>query len=332
MDMRQFITRKAIYLVITLLAIIIFNFALFRIMPGDPARVLVPRGATPEMIDFIHEKYHLNDPLYVQLGYYLKDVFTGELGYSGTVRPFAPIKDMIGPPALNTVLLVGFGTAIAVWLGIMLGRAAAWRRGKAADTVGMAFAITFYSMPTFLFALVMVMLFGGELGWFPIGNAYGALPGNPDPGPYSDFTLSEKIVSRGYHLILPVLAFAAEVMAEFALIMRNSLTDVLTEDYIVTARAKGLSNARILHDHAMRNALLPVVTVTAISVGWVLGGDIMVEIVFNYDGLGLLTWEAVNGRDFTLLQSLFLIMAIAVLAANLLADLLYVYLDPRVHV
>jgi peptide/nickel transport system permease protein len=231
------------------------------------------------------------------------------------------------------VLLVGFGTALAVWLGILLGRAAAWRRGKAADTFGMAFAITFYSMPTFLFALVMVMIFGGELGWFPIGNAYGSLPGNTSPGiPYSQFSLGEKIVSRAYHLILPVLAFAAEVMAEFALIMRNSLTDVLTEDYIVTARAKGLSNTRILHDHAMRNALLPVVTVTAISVGWVLGGDIMVEIVFNYDGLGLLTWEAVNGRDFTLLQSLFLIMAIAVLAANLLADVLYVYLDPRVHV
>jgi peptide/nickel transport system permease protein len=114
--------------------------------------------------------------------------------------------------------------------------------------------------------------------------------------------------------------------------MRNSLTDVLTEDYIVTARAKGLSNKAILRDHAMRNAMLPVVTVAAISIGWVLGGDIMVELVFSYEGLGLLTWEAVNLRDFPLLQAIFLIMAIVVLIANFLADIIYMYLDPRVKV
>jgi peptide/nickel transport system permease protein len=132
--------------------------------------------------------------------------------------------------------------------------------------------------------------------------------------------------------VLPVTAFTIEVMAEYALIMRNSLTDVLTEDYIVTARAKGLSNKAILHDHAMRNAMLPVVTVAAISIGWVLGGDIMVELVFSYEGLGLLTWQAVNLRDFPLLQAIFLIMAIVVLIANFLADIIYMYLDPRVKV
>jgi len=129
-----------------------------------------------------------------------------------------------------------------------------------------------------------------------------------------------------------VIAFTIEVMAEYALIMRNSLTDVLTEDYIVTARAKGLSNKAILRDHAMKNAMLPVVTVAAISIGWVLGGDIMVEMVFSYEGLGLLTWEAVNLRDFPLLQAIFLIMAIVVLIANFLADIIYMYLDPRVKV
>ena len=131
---------------------------------------------------------------------------------------------------------------------------------------------------------------------------------------------------------LPVTAFTIEVMAEYALIMRNSLTDVLTEDYIVTARAKGLSNKAILRDHAMKNAMLPVVTVAAISIGWVLGGDIMVELVFSYEGLGMLTWDAVNLRDFPLLQAIFLIMAIVVLVANFLADIIYMYLDPRVNV
>jgi peptide/nickel transport system permease protein len=153
-----------------------------------------------------------------------------------------------------------------------------------------------------------------------------------NPPDYTDMSIPEKLLSRGYHLVLPVLAFTVEVMAEFALIMRNSLTDVLTEDYIVTARAKGLSNKSILKDHAMRNAMLPVVTVAAISVGWVLGGDIMVEIVFSYKGLGYIAWDAVNLRDFCVLQALFLIMAIAVLIANLVADIIYMYLDPRVKI
>jgi peptide/nickel transport system permease protein len=196
----------------------------------------------------------------------------------------------------------------------------------------MAFALVFYSMPTFLFALVMLMIFAGELKWFPIGGPYGFLPGDHVRHDYNTMSLLEKIISRGYHLVLPVTAFTIEVMAEYALIMRNSLTDVLTEDYIVTARAKGISNENILKNHAMRNAMLPVVTVAAISVGWVLGGDIMVEIVFSYDGMGMVTWEAVNARDFPVLQALFLLMAVAVLFANLIADMIYMYLDPRVTV
>jgi len=322
-NMRGFITRKMIYVIITLFAIIAFNFFLFRVMPGDPARVLVPR-ASPELVDKIRAEFHLDDPLYVQFGYYIKQIFTGDFGTSTGKWKGAPIIDGLGPPIFNTILLVGIGTFLAIVLGIALGRFAAWRRGKPADAIGMAFALTFYSMPTFLFALVMVMVFAGQLRWFPLTGPYA--------DNYPDLPLLNKIASRAYHLVLPVTAFTVEVMAEYALIMRNSLTDVLTEDYIVTARAKGLSNKKILKDHAMRNAMLPVVTVAAISVGWVLGGDIMVEIVFGYDGMGMLTWDAVLSRDFPLLQALFLLMAIAVLMANLIADVIYMYLDPRVTV
>ena len=332
MDMRSFVTRKLVYLVITLFAILAFNFFLFRIMPGDPTRVLMPRGGTPEFRALIMNTYHLNDPLIVQFGYYLKDVFSMNFGVSFSVWKAAPITSALVTPIFNTLLLLGIGTALAVFFGIALGRFAAWRRGKPADTMGMAFALVFYSMPTFLFALVMVMIFAGDLRWFPLGGPYGQIPGNPNPPEYSQMSILQKIISRGYHLVLPVTAFTVEVMAEYALIMRNSLTDVLTEDYIVTARAKGLSNKRILKDHAMRNALLPVVTVVAISAGWVLGGDIMVEIVFSYDGLGMVTWDAVNKRDFPVLQAIFLLMAIAVLLANLIADVIYMYLDPRVQV
>lgn len=332
MDMRTLIFRKLVYVVITLFAILTFNFFLFRIMPGDPTRVLIPRGATPELREAIMRKFWLDRPLWEQFTHYIHQVFTLDFGISSGLWKGADITPALIQPLMNTLLLVGIGTAMAIYLGVLLGRYAAWRRGTPADTIGMAFALTFYSMPTFLFALVMLMVFAGELNWFPIALPYGQLPFVDRPPDYVDMTLTQKIISRGYHLVLPVLAFTIEVMAEFALIMRNSLTDVLTEDYITTARAKGLSNKTILRDHAMRNAMLPVVTVAAISVGWVLGGDIMVEIVFSYEGLGLVAWKAVNARDFCVLQALFLIMAVAVLIANFIADLIYMYLDPRVNI
>ncbi len=323
-DMRSYVIRKVIYLIITLFAIIAFNFFLFRIMPGDPAAVLVPKSGDEVLKNIIRERFHLNDPLLDQLYYYIIQIFSGDFGVSTGVWKNSEISDGLGPKIFNTVLLVGIGTGLAIYLGVMIGKFAAWRRGKAADAASMGFALIFYSMPTFLFALILLMIFSGYLGWFPLRGAYG-------PG-YTDMNLWEKILDRGYHLILPVIAFTLEIMAEFALIMRNSLTDVLTEDYIITARAKGVSNKNILNEHAMKNALLPVVTVMAISVGWVLGGTIMVEMVFSYDGLGKLTWDAVVSLDYPLLQALFLLMAVAVLVANLIADIVYFYLDPRVKI
>lgn len=332
MDTRTYITRKITYLVITLAAILTFNFFLFRILPGDPARAFIGRGISEDMAEMIRDKFHLNDPLHVQLGYYVWDTLRLDFGITGSLNAGTPIMELLGPRIFNTVVLVGIGTVLAVVIGILLGRFAAWRRGKPADAVGMAFALTFYSMPTFLFALFLLLVFSGELGWFPLKGAYGELPWDTTVTDYRFMNLFEKIVSRGYHLVLPVTAFTLEIMAEFALIMRNSLTDVLTEDYITTARAKGLSNKEILRDHAMKNALLPVVTVVAISVGWILGGAIMVEMVFSYEGLGKLTWDAVGARDMPLLQALFLIMAVAVLIANLIADIIYTKLDPRVRI
>lgn len=334
MDMRSYILRKIIYLAITLMIIIAFNFFLFRIMPGDPTRVLIPKGNVPdELRENLTAAFYLDKPLLEQLGRYIWQVFTLDLGITSSyLKGGVPIADIIGPKILNTVILVGAGTALAIFMGVMLGRFAAWRRGSPADAASMSFALVFYSMPTFLFALILLLVFSGELGWFPLSHATGPVHQLWPGVEYEQMNIGQKLVSRAYHLVLPLLAFTLEIMAEFALIMRNSLTDVLTEDYITTARAKGVSNKAILNEHAMRNALLPVVTVMAISIGWVLGGTIMVEMVFSYEGLGLLTWDAVNARDFPLLQALFLIMAVAVLLANLIADIIYTYLDPRVKI
>ena len=331
---RSYILRKLLYVFITLIVIISFNFFLFRIMPGDPAAVLAPRGGSAEDSELrraIYENFSLDKPLAEQYVDYLFDVFTLDWGISTGVRKLADVWDIMRPALMNTIILLGTGTILAIIIGINLGKFAAWRRGKPSDAITMSAALVFYSMPTFLFALFLLVIFAGNLEWFPIRSAEGSLPFAGDVD-IDEMNIFARLTSRLYHLALPLTAFTLEIMAEFAIIMRNSLTDVLTEDYIVTARAKGLSNREILNDHAMRNALLPVVTVMAISIGWVLGGTIMVEMVFSYEGLGMMTWDAVLEQDYALLQALFLLMALAVLVANFIADIVYVYLDPRVRI
>ncbi|UCE45504.1 MAG: ABC transporter permease [Methanobacteriota archaeon] len=327
-NMRAYLARKTVYVFITFIIIISFNFFLFRIMPGDPTSVLVPKTGNEELKEAIREAFGLNKPLWEQYFLYIKQVFTLDWGISTGLRKYADVTDVMAPALMNTIILLGTGTVLAIILGINVGKFAAWRRGTYADAASMSISLTFYSMPTFLFALFMLMIFAGYLKWFPIKGSEGWLPflGQSDID-----TMGEKILSRLYHLVLPLIVFTLEIMAEFAIIMRNSLTDVLTEDYIVTARAKGLSNKQILDNHAMRNAMLPVVTVMAIGIAWVLGGTIMVEMVFSYDGLGLMTWDAVVNQDYALLQALFLLFAVAVLIANAISDVIYFYLDPRVE-
>jgi peptide/nickel transport system permease protein len=332
MDLRRYIAKRSIYLVITLFAIILTNFFLFRVMPGDPVRAFAPKGISPELAEQIRAEFHLDAPPLEQFYHYLVQLLHFDFGTTSTYHSGSDVRDVIMPKLFNTLVLVGIGTFIAIIAGIALGRFIAWRRGQLADTVGMTFTLTFYTMPTFLLALALLILFGEMLNWFPVKGAYGELPFLDNPPDYPDMNILEKIVSRGYHIVLPAMAFSIQIMADFVLIMRNSLTDVLTEDYIITAKAKGLTDEEVLSEHAMRNALLPVVTVMAIAVGWVVGGEIMVELIFSYEGIGQLTWDAVTYYDFPLLQALFLIMAVGVLFANLIADIVYTYLDPRVKI
>jgi peptide/nickel transport system permease protein len=331
MNKRRFLAKKAIYLAVTLFAILTTNFLMFRVMPGDPVLAFLPRGAPPEVIEMVREDFHLNDPLIVQYIDYIVDTLMLDFSVT-TVYPPAgtEVIDIVFPRLFNTLLLIGVGLVVAIFAGISLGRYAAWRRGEAADTVAMTFTLVFYTMPTFILALVLLVLFCGNLNWFPLQGAYGELPFVNNPPRYSEMSLLEKVISRSYHFAMPMLAFSLQMMADFMLIMRNSLTDVLTEDYIVTARAKGLSDKRIMNDHAMKNAMLPVVTVIALSMGWIVGGEIMVELIFSYEGIGQLTWEAVEARDYPLLQALFLILAVGVLIANMISDIVYLYIDPRV--
>lgn len=322
-QMLFYLSKKAFYVFITVLLILSFNFVLFRMMPGDVSGTLIPKGVSPETRDLLREYYGLDDPKIVQYFIYMKGVFTGHLGKTYTIRAGSEIADVLKIYIGNTLILVGSGTIVSIFLGILLGRETAWHRGKLADRAGSAFFLIFYCMPTFLFALVLLTVFTRYVPDWPSKGATGS--------EYPDLDILGKILDRTYHTLLPMFALTIETIATFSIITRSSLIDVLTEDYMVTAVAKGLRGRQVLKNHAMPNAMLPVVTVVAMNVGWVLSGSIMIEVIFSYQGLGWLTWAAVQSLDYPLLQAAFMLETVAVVVANFIADIMLGILDPRVR-
>ncbi|MGQ9587838.1 MAG: ABC transporter permease [Thermoplasmata archaeon] len=320
----RYVFRRIIYLVITVILILSFNFLLFRIMPGDIENILFPKGASSETKAELAKYYGLDKSLPEQYYIYLKQTFSGEFGKSITVYKGSAIESVLGPFLLNTLILVGSGTVISIWVGVILGRQAAWKRGKLADRLGSSFFIVFYCMPTFLFALILLVVFAKYVPGWPISGAYSDY--------YNELDIFGRIADRGYHTLVPLFALIIETIATFSIITRSSLIDVMTEDYIKTAVAKGMRSYDVLHGHAMPNAMLPVVTVVAMNVGWVVSGSIMIEMIFSYQGLGYLTWRAVVGYDYPLLQALFMLEALAVVIANFIADLAILKMDPRVRI
>ena len=304
--------------------ILSFNFLLFRVMPGDVTRILIPKGASNETIAQLTDYYGLDESLPVQFVLYLKQTFTGELGNSTSFRTGVPVDDLLGPYLIKTFVLVGIGTIIAILVGVLFGRAAAWRRGTWFDRVGGTFFLVFYCIPTFLFALILLTLFSKYI------------PGWPTHGEYSDnydnLDILGKVWDRTFHVLLPLFALVIESIAAFSIITRSSLVDVLTEEYMVTAVAKGLRGRQVLKNHAMPNAMLPGVTVVAMNVGWILSGAIMIEVIFSYQGLGYLTYEAVLAYDYPILQAAFMLEAVAVVVANFIADMTLFRLDPRLKI
>ena len=323
-DMIGYVLKRVVYLTITVLLILSFNFLLFRVMPGDIENILFPKGASNETKAELVKYYGLDKPMWEQFTIYLTQTFSGEFGKSITVYKGSAIESVLGPFLLNTLILVGIGTFLSIWIGVILGRETAWKRGQLADRLGSSFFIVFYCMPTFLFALIMLVLFAKYVPGWPISGAYSDY--------YSDLDAFGKVADRGYHTLLPLFALVIETIATFSIITRSSLIDVMTEEYMKTAVAKGMRAHEILHNHAMPNAMLPVVTVVAMNVGWIVSGSIMIEMIFSYQGLGYLTWRAVTGYDYPLLQAVFMLEALAVVVANFIADMAILKLDPRVRI
>jgi peptide/nickel transport system permease protein len=317
-----YLARKSAYAFITVLIVIVFNFLLFRVMPGDPARILIPRGHNVplSLIARMREFYGLDKPLPTQLVSYVIQTLQLNLGYSFYYK--APVADVIAAWLPNTLLLVGISEVIAILLGFSTGAIAGWRRGKRFDLFATSFGLTTWSMPTFWLGIVLIMVFSVQLGIFPVGGVRTA--------EMAYTNIFQQIEDVGMHLILPVITLTLVSFAEYLMIMRNSLVDVMTEDFVLTARAKGLTEQQVLRDHVVPNALLPSVTTVAIAFGFIVGGALQTEIIFSYPGIGMLTYMAIEFRDYTLLQGLFFIDAILVIIANFAADIIYTYIDPRV--
>lgn len=321
----QYILRRLATAIFTVVLIVLLNFILFRAMPGSPERILLGRmpGVTPEILQQTRDRWGLDDPLFPdQFVAYISSTMRGDLGFSYSARG-RPVTDVIAQHLGPTLLLFGLGEVVAVIGGLALGAYSGWKRGGVIDYVGNGLSLILYSTPYFLLGMGLLLIFATGLGWFPTFGMLTAGATYASPLEFFADLLS--------HLALPLATVALGLIGQYAILMRSSVIETLSEDYITTARAMGLKDKRVLRKHALPNAMLPTVTLVAINLGYVVAGAITVEVVFNWPGLGTLTVDALAARDYPILQGVFLILSIAVVFANFIADLIYGRLDPRVR-
>jgi peptide/nickel transport system permease protein len=325
-EARRYVLGKVFQAILTLAFVLVFNFFLFRVMPGDPATLLL-RGTgaiSEEAIEAINRDLGLEQPLPQQFVNYVGDTLTLDFGRS--LASGDPVTDVVGDRIWPTIVLVGASTIASAVLGLIIGIYAGWRRGSGFDLTSTGATLVAYSMPEFWFGILILMAFAAGVGPFPAIFPTG---GYETAG--AGLTGIDKVVDVLNHMALPFLTLTVAYLGEYALIMRSSILDVMGEDFVNTARAKGLREKQVLWRHTVPNALLPTMTLTFLSLGFIFSGTITIEYVFSYPGLGLLTVEAIDNKDFPVLQAVFLLFSVSVIVANLLADLLYAYLDPRVR-
>ncbi len=318
----RYLGRKIVWLVVTLYFVVTFNFVLFHLLPGNPVRLLARSGhLTPQAVAEITKVYGLNHPPLQQYLIYLNGLLHGQLGISYTYRE--PVSTLLGQYLGNTVVLLTAATLLTIVLGVLAGVVAANRRGRGYDSATVTASVIGWSLPTFWTGLILAFVLGVWLHAFPIFGME-----TPNAVYTSQFQRIEDIAS---HLFLPTLTLIIVNIAQFVLVARASVIEVMYEDFMLTATAKGLLPRRVLWRHAVRNALLPVVTASALLIGLVVAGAIEVETVFSWPGMGLLVYNSVLNRDYPVIEAAFLVFAIVVLLVNFASDLLYQALDPRVR-
>lgn len=304
--MKQFILNRVLSGILVIFGVSFFSFLLVHFIPGDPVKIMLGINATPEQVEKLTHHLGLDKPLLVQYGQYIMNVFQGDFGTS--IKTGRPVLTEILDRFPETVKLAVFGLLIAVVIGLLLGILAARFKDSWIDKLCTAFATLGVSVPSFWLAILLIMLFSVKLSWFPIANGTGLRD-----------------------LILPAFTLGAVASTTIMRLTRNGMVEVLSYDYIRTARAKGLDDGLILFRHALRNVLIPVVTVIGLQLAALLGGTVIIEQVFNWPGIGTLAIGAIMARDFPIIQGIVLFMGIVYVTINILVDVLYSMIDPRVE-
>lgn len=320
--LRYFLLNRLLRMLIVFFAIVSLNFLLPRTMPGDPASILANEYNLPaETVRMLRSMWRLDSPLHEQFVAYLESLFTGRWGYSYKYFP-RTVYELVMERLPWTLLLQGTTSLTVSAFGMLLGVLAGWRRGTKTDISITVSAILVYAIPYYWLALMLQYALGYVLRLFPVAHA--VTPGVAHANPL------EYAIDVLWHLALPVLAVTLTAYASYTLVTRNSMVDVLEEDFIFVARAKGLPE-RIVMKHAVRNALLPPLTMLTIRLGHIVGGAVITETVFSYPGVGYLIYESIIYKDYPVLNAAFFMLAITVIAANFAADLLYAAVDPRIR-
>jgi peptide/nickel transport system permease protein len=324
MGLRSYVAKRAIYSIILIFLVIAINFAIF--MVRNPVQMLAAgKKLKPTQIEELKRRFGLLDPLYVRYLKYLQNLLTFQFGYS--YRTGQPISEEVFIRLSNTLNLCITAEVIAVAFGLIFGVVAAYKRGKIADTLFSVFSVVTQGLPVFWIGMLLLLIFSYSLGWFPQGHSEPpewAIHGRPD-------NILIELAIRLQYLFLPALTLVILSIGGYVLLTRASMLEVLSEDYLVTLKAKGLSNTKILFKHALKNASLPIITQVAIAFAFTLSGALVTETIFVYPGLGMWIWNSIEAWDYPALQAIFYIVSLCVIAANFLVDLIYGVIDPRIR-
>jgi peptide/nickel transport system permease protein len=304
--MRAYVLRRLWQSALTLVGVSVLVFVILRVVPGDPAKMLLPDGAPQSAVDEVNRQLGLHEPLYVQYGLFLQSVFRGDFGQSFQYR--APALRVVVERLAATVQLALAALLITVGVGVSLGIVAAVRRGTGYDYASTVLAVLGQSLPNFWLGIMLILLFGVALRWLPTSG-----------------------FESWRHLILPAVTLAAFPMALVARLTRSSMLEILGRDFIRTGRAKGLAERAVILRHALRNAAVPLLTVLGLQIGTLLGGAVITESVFAWPGMGKLVVDAIFFRDFPVVQTVLILSATIFVVINLLVDLLYTVIDPRIR-
>ena len=331
---KKYIAKRLLILIPVLFGVSLIVFMLIRLIPGDPARVIMGPKARPESIQLFHERYGLDKPITVQYVLWLGHMLRGDLGVS--LRTHTPIGEELLLRLPHTLELATASFVIGATLGIGFGILASIHRNSPVDYATMVVALAGLSVPIFWLGLLLIFLFSVTLGWLPTGGRMGYVVSveSVTSLPILDSLLTanwEAFIDLLKHLLMPAVTLATPIIAVTARMTRSSMLEVMSQDYIRTARAKGLRERVVTTRHALRNAMLPVVTVLGLDVGWLLGGAVVTESIFAWPGVGRYVFEAIKARDYPAVQASILFIATTFVLVNLGVDILYAYINPRIH-